>query len=198
MTRWYSLVIGLLILVWLLTLGVHHESYIRSTFTIAGGDAWNQFEAGNIRAYPHINVSSNHADRFGVPFLFASMKESGPFNLSFSLTIHENAPATALQLDEIKIDDGNGEAYLITFPEQGIQEPFELDELGSDRGEIIYKRAYFRFEEALIQERDCILHLSGSFITPAGVRPYQETIELDLDRENYTYIGWIALMLQAL
>ncbi|MEM9347825.1 MAG: hypothetical protein AAGB26_14535 [Planctomycetota bacterium] len=189
---------GVVLAVWLLTLGVFYESHIRTLSFTDDASGWSKFEAGDRRVSPYVWLTTGHISRWGVPFVLASRSDRGPFDLAMSFTIHADDPALSVVIESIRIDYADGTTQPISIPDTGLAADFELDERDIDLGEKAYQRAFITLPESGIDEQDCIIKLSGRLISGDAEDRYEDAIELDVDRETYLYIGWIALMLQAL
>ncbi|MEM6504402.1 MAG: hypothetical protein AAGC44_08045 [Planctomycetota bacterium] len=199
---WYKrpapVVAGVVFGLWLLTLGVFHESYIRTLSFTDNASGWSKFEAGNRRVSPSAWLTTEHVSRWGAPFVLASRSDRGPFELSLSFTIHADDPALSVVIESIEIGYTDGTTQPIGIPETGLAADFGLDERGADLGEKAYQRAFITVHGSVIDEQDCIIKLNGRLVSNSTEDRYEDTIELDIGRETYLYIGWIALMLQAL
>ena len=183
---------------WLLTLGFFHERSVSSRFTVGGVDAWQRFETGASRVYPNTWVNAAHTKSRGIPYLFLSTVDMGPYPLSFCFTAAEADAAKAMVLHDIEIRYDDGTSERVKIPADGIREEYTLDERGKERGETVFKRVNFAFSDALSKRQNSRIFLNGHFESPDGPEAYAEEIELQLDDESYFYIGWIALMLRQL
>lgn len=183
---------------WFLTLGIFHERSLSSRFTIGGADAWKRFETGTSRVYPNTWVDTAHTKLRGVPFLFHSSVDVGPYLLSFCFTATEDDTAEAIVLHDIEIQYEDGSSERVKIPSEGISEDFTLDERGKERGETVFKRVNFSFSDALSKRQNSRIVLKGYFESPNGREAYAEEIDLQLEDESHVYIGWFALILRQL
>jgi len=189
---------GVLLGLWVLTLGIFHERTLDSDFHVDSGDAWAAFENGDETFYPNTWIDADNYQTIGVPYLIQSVTDRPPYGLSFCFTANVEQQVESITIDSINVEYDGGQ-YAVTIDQPNAKtSTFDLDERSVELGETAYSRANFSFSDCLFCRDSFWATIVGSYTKGDATIPYKTRVRINIRDETYWYPGWMGLVVRSL
>ena len=189
---------GILIGLWLLTLGIFHERTLTSDFRVASGDAWVAFENGGEIFYPNTWIDAGNHRAVGIPFLIHSVTDRPPYGLSACFTANVEQQVKSITIESINVVYDGGQNAAPVDKQQAQTSTFDLDDRGTEWGEKPYLRANFSFSDCLSRRDSFWATIAGSYSKGDATIPYKTRVRVNIRDETYWYPGWMGLVIRNL
>jgi hypothetical protein len=199
LSRKHKIILAVLPAIWLLTLGIHFEYGLSSSFSVPEGNAWTAFfDDETSQFYPNTWLDQCNRSTLGIPYLFHVSRDVPPFGVSFCFSARTNRPYGKMEIESLHLAYDSGEEETFT-PSSGQREAeFWFDDRGIERGETPYYRANFSFPDIVEHRQPFWLTVRARCTVENNPAEYTQRIRVEPRREKYVYIGWYRLLLSGL
>ena len=189
---------GVLLGLWVLTLGIFHERTLDCEFHVASGDAWAAFENGDEIFYPNTWIDAGNHRTIDIPYLIHSVTDRPPYGLSFCFTATVEQQVKSLTIESINVEYDGGPVATAVDKQHAQTSTFDLDDRGAERGEKPYLRASFSFSDRVARRDSFWATIAGSYTSGDATIPYKTRVRVNIRDEKYWYPGWRGLVIRSL
>jgi hypothetical protein len=181
-------VVGVVGLVWVLTLGLHYCRYVRAY--CEGHEAYGQ---------PEVYVIMEPANcTFGIPWVHTQHRDVLPYPLKVLVTVDDRVPGQGAVIESMEVEYADGEKYPVIPPDCARGGPFAVFEpVASDQvpGRT-FRKARIDIARAIWRRGSFRMVIKGYVYGDAKV-PFERRLWMSYRRETILCIGWWLLVMEA-
>jgi hypothetical protein len=180
-TKRILVVIGVCVIAWLLTLGIHSSDYVR---------AYCQFDDPKQTPDVYVFMEPIHYSR-GIPWLWSHYEDALPYPLEIAVTVDDRVSGDGVVIEKLEVRFESGQSVPVVTPDYPRGGPFgKFDPVESDKvpGRT-FRRARIGIPAAIYQRGSFEMTIKGH-IYGEGKQPFERRLRMSYRRDHSTYTGW--------
>jgi hypothetical protein len=180
-TKRVLVVVGLCLIAWVFTLGIHTSDYVR---------AYCQTDEPRQSPDVYVFMEPIHYSR-GIPWVWSHFEDALPYPLEIAVTVDDRVPGEGVVIESLEAKFDNGQSVPVVKPDYprggpfGKFEPFESEKV---RGRT-FRRARIGIPAAIHQRGSFEMTIKG-YIYGDQKQPFERRLRMSYRRDHSTYTGW--------